>query len=76
MKVVFTRHAQQRMIQRKVSPEQVFETIEFPDDVTISESGETVAVKNYGNREVRVAYELRDPDTAIIFTVMNPRVHW
>ncbi len=76
MQIIFTRHARQRMLQRQVSLEQVIETIESPDDVTIGENGETIALKNYGNREVRVAYDLREPDVAVVFTVMKPRVHW
>jgi hypothetical protein len=36
---------------------------------------EQIAIKNYGNREVRVVFENVDDDTVLICTVMKPRVH-
>lgn len=74
MRIVYTHHAQQRMVQRKVSPEQVKETAESPDEVLSGESGEEIAVRQYGEREVRVVYEELDPDTVVVYTVMKPRV--
>ncbi len=74
MRVIYTRYARQRMKQRKVEPEQVEETLEMPDEIRPGDNGEEIAIKQYGNREVRVVYEETDADTVVIYTVMNPRV--
>jgi len=74
MRVIYTRHAKQRMEQRKVEPEQVEETLEMPDEIVPGDNGEEIAIKRYGNREVRVVYEETGADTVVIYTVMKPRV--
>jgi len=74
MQIIYTRHARQRMKQRKVEPKQVEETLETPDDLLPGDNGEEIAIKQYGNREVRVVYEETSPDTVVIYTVMKPRV--
>lgn len=74
MRIIYTRHAQQRMRQRKVSPKQVEETLEMPDEIIMGDYGEEIAVKQYGTREVRVVYEETETDTFVIFTVINPRI--
>jgi len=63
MQIIYTRHARQRMQQRKVEPKQVEETLEMPDDVLPGDYGEEIAIKRDGNREVRVVYEETSPDT-------------
>jgi len=75
MSITYTHHAKQRMIQRKVSAEQVAETLESPDEVIPGDSSEESAVKRYGAREVRVVYEETDTGNFVIYTVMKPRVH-
>ena len=74
MHIIYTRHARQRMIQRKVSPEQVVEAIELPDAILPGDNGEEIAVRRYGIREVRVVYEEVDVDTVVVYTVMKSRV--
>jgi len=74
MHIIYTRHAKQRMIQRKVSPKQVVEAIELPDEILPGDNGEVIAVRRYGIREVRVVYEEIDVDTVVVYTVMKSRV--
>lgn len=74
MHIIYTRHARQRMKQRKVDPEQVEETLEMPDEIMPGDNGEEIAIKRYGSREVRVVYEETSTDTVVIYTVMKPRV--
>ncbi len=61
------------MIQRKIEPEQVAETLEFPDNIVPGDQREQIAIKNYGNREIHVVFEEIDADTVMVFTVMKPR---
>lgn len=75
MKIVYTHHAQQRVAQRKIDPAQVTETLESPDNVIPGDQHEQIAIKNYGNREVRVVFENIDDDTVLVYTVLKPRVH-
>ncbi|MCX7853284.1 MAG: DUF4258 domain-containing protein [Caldilineales bacterium] len=74
MRVTYTHHARQRMIQRKVSAEQVIETLESPDELIPGEAGEEIAIKRFGAREVRVVYKETETDSFVIYTVMKPRV--
>jgi len=75
MRITYTHHARQRMIQRKVSAEQVVETLESPDEVILGDGGEEIAIKRFGAREVRVVYQEVDAESLVIYTVMRPRVH-
>lgn len=61
MNIVYSRHAKQRMAQRKISSEEVIETLETPDNILPGDNGEEIAIKQYGNREVRVVYEETGP---------------
>ena len=63
------------MFQRQVGADQVIETLESPDQLISGESGEVIAVKRFGAREVRVAYTETDADGFLIYTVLKPRVH-
>ncbi len=74
MQIIYTRHARQRMKQRKIDPEQVEKTLELPDEIIPGDNGEEIAIKQYGNREVRVVYEQTGSNTVVIYTVMKPRV--
>jgi hypothetical protein len=62
------------MKQRNVDPNQVEETLEFPDEIMPGDNGEEIAIKQYGNREVRVVYEQTGAETIVIYTVMKPKV--
>lgn len=75
MNILYTRHAQQRMRQRKVREEEVVETLENPDEIIPGDNGGDMAIKRYGNREVRVVYTEPEEGTFLIYTVMKPRTH-
>jgi hypothetical protein len=75
VRITYTHHAQQRMMQRKVSADQVTETLEAPDELIPGESSEEIAVKRFGAREVRVVYREVDAGSFVIYTVMKPRAH-
>ena len=66
MQIIFTRHALQRIRQRKVSEEQITETIELPDEILPGDGDEEIAVKSYDDRVVRVVYRQIEPDTYLI----------
>jgi hypothetical protein len=72
--IIYTHHAKQRRAQRKISLEQVIEAIELPDEILPGDNGEEIAIKRYGNREVRVVYEETDVDRIVVYTVMKPRI--
>jgi hypothetical protein len=73
MQLIFTHHALQRMKQRRVSEEQIVETIELPDEIYPGDGEEETAVRSYGSREVRVVYHEIEPATYLILTVIKPR---
>ena len=74
MEIIYTRHVQQRMAQRKIAAEQVLETLETPDEILPGDNGEEIAIKRFGNREIRVVYEETAPNRIVIYTVMKPKV--
>ena len=57
-----------------MNDQQIKETVMSPDEMLIGDYGEDIAIKRYGNREVRVVYEQIDGDMILVITVMNPRV--
>lgn len=73
MQIVYTHHARQRMHHRGVTEAEVQETLEFPDEIRPGDNGEEIAVKLYGNRELRVVFEAA-ADTVLVFTVIKPKV--
>ena len=74
MQISFTRHARQRMQQRGITAAEVAETLEFPDELRPGDAGEEVAVKQYGNRELRVVFETTAVETVLIYTVIKPKI--
>jgi len=74
MRIIYTRHARKRMIQRKVAPEQVEATLTGPDEILPGEWEEEIAVKQFGTREIRVVYEETGEDIVIVYTVISRRL--
>ncbi len=56
MKIVFTHHARDRMKKRKITEEEVAETLKFPDKTSKKES-KYYAQKNIKRAKIEVAYE-------------------
>lgn len=74
MRIIYTRHARQRMMQRAVTEQQVEETLSDPDAMEAGDNGGDTAIRRYGDREVRVVYgELRD-GVYVVYTVVKPRL--
>ncbi len=74
MRIIFTRHAHQRMKKRKVTEKQVHETLSNPDEIESGDNGGDIAIRQYGQREVRVVYNEIEEDVYLIYTVIKPRV--
>jgi hypothetical protein len=70
MIIVYTHHAQQRMVQRKITQKQVEETLDSPDELMFGEQGEEISIKHFGVREVRVVYQEID-DRIVVYTVIR-----
>jgi len=75
MHIIYTRHARQRMKQRKVTEAQVEETLRDPDDIEPGDNGGDVAIRRYDGREVRVVYSEPEEDTFVIYTVIKPKTN-
>lgn len=65
----YTKHARQRMQERKVSEEEVETTVLAPDSWHYGEDGEIIAVRKIGRRRIEVAY-LSLPEEIRVLTVM------
>lgn len=74
MQIIYTRHARQRMRQRKVTEEQVEETLAEPDEIEPGDNGGDIAIRRYGAREVRIVFDEPEEDTYLIYTVIKPRI--
>ncbi len=73
MVIRYTRHAKQRMNQRKIGETQVAETLESPDEIQVGDRGEMIALRRYLFHEIRVVYEEIDAEIIVVFTVLRIR---
>lgn len=74
MQIIYTHHARQRMKQRKVTEQQVEETLADPDEIIPGDNGGDMAIRRYHEREVRVVYSEQSDDVFVVYTVIKPRV--
>ena len=78
MHIRYTHHARQRMQDRKVSEALVEEVIDQPDELTIGEQDEWIAIRTYGSRRIQVVYgdidTMIDENTVLIYTVISVRL--
>ena len=58
MEFIFTNHARKRVVERKISKEQIQETIDFPD-YTIRKDGKTESYKKIENKTLKIIYVLK-----------------
>lgn len=65
MKVILTKHARQRMLERDIKMEEIQETIEFPD-YTIVKGNKIEAHKKISNKNLKVVYIKEDKFIKII----------
>ena len=74
MNIRITRHAKQRMLQRRIHEDEVSDTLEAPDDILPGDGGEAIAIRRYPFHEVRVVYEENDTNEVVVFTVMRTKI--
>ena len=55
MKLIFTNHAKQRIIERNIKIEEVQETIDFPD-YTVSKDKIIESIKKINNKNLKIIY--------------------
>jgi len=73
MKIVYSEHARQNMIERRITPTQVEETMLNPEQVVISKKERKIAQKTIGNRTLRVVYKETEK-VYIIVTLYYTRI--
>lgn len=73
MQIRYTRHARQRMLERKVTEQQVAATVESPDEMTTGSEGETIALLHATTHDFRVIYRELAEDVFLVLTVMRTR---
>lgn len=56
MEIRFTRHSKERMEKRKISEDEIAQTVKYPDKLTKIE-GNYYAQKNIGRAKIEVVYE-------------------
>jgi len=67
----FTEHAKKQMLKRRISKDEVIITLNFPDHITKgSHSNESIAVKLFNKKRIRVIY-ISIPNEIRIITVTH-----
>lgn len=59
MRIIFTTHAKQRMVEREISLDLIMDALEIPD-YTVSSEQKIGAYKKINNRILKVVYEKKD----------------
>ena len=57
MRIIYSEHARQNMIERNISEQLVMESLNFPDKIIFSKKGRKIAHKQLVNRLLRVVYK-------------------
>jgi len=65
MEIIFTKHAQQRMLERGIKLEQIKNTIDFPD-YTISKNNKIEAYKRINSQILKIVYNKKGKFIKII----------
>jgi len=71
-RILYTHHALERIKQWGILPENVTETLLFPEEVVVGHRGRFIAHKRYGNHIIRAVYEY-DITLPVLITVYFPR---
>jgi len=74
MQIRFTLHAARRMVQRRISEQDVLDTIESPDDIVVGEMGESIAIRRHLRDEIRVVFEEKPDGVYVVITVFRTRI--
>jgi len=62
------------MVQRRITEDEVVETLLSPDELVAGDGSEMVALRHFAVRQVRVVFEEIDDDTVVVYTVMQVRI--
>lgn len=73
MDIVYSTHAKENMIERKISHGDVLQTLSNPEKLIESKKGRKIAQKTIGNRLLRVIYK-STPKVYIIVTLYYTRI--
>ena len=57
MKIIYSEHAKQNLLERKIPESYVLETLDYPEKIIVSRKGRKIAQKQIGNRLLRVIYK-------------------
>jgi hypothetical protein len=68
MNIIYSDHANEGLIDRKISEWMIEETLFSPDSVVDSKKGRKIAQKIYGNKLLRVVYK-KSANAYIVVTV-------
>jgi chaperonin cofactor prefoldin len=71
MNIRFDRHARRRMKWRRISEEEVKQTLEKPDKIEESVKGRTNVYKSIGQRFIKVTYKKFSDEILIISVVVK-----
>jgi hypothetical protein len=70
-RILYTHHALERIKHWEILPENVTETLLFPEEVVVGHRGRFIAHKRYGNHIIRAVYEY-DVTLPVLITVYFP----
>lgn len=72
-KIIWTNHARQRSKDRKITENQISETISSPDSTLNNPDGSIELVREYGKQKVHVVTKLNDKSENVILSCwINP----
>lgn len=70
MTIILTNHAKKRMTERAINFKQIKETIEMPD-YTIQKGKKTEAIKDFGDRKLKIVYGAKDKYIKVISVMVK-----
>jgi len=70
MEIIFTKHAQQRMLERGIKLEQIKNTIDFPD-YTIRKNNKIEAYKRINSQFLKIVYNKKGKFIKIITLILK-----
>ena len=71
LRILVTKHAEERLNRWNIDTEKLFETLLYPDEVVTGHRGRYIAHKRYGAHVVRAVYEYEN-DLPVTVTVYYP----
>lgn len=76
MTIIWTNHAKKRISDRKISKNQVIQTINSPDSKINNEDGSIEVTREYGNQKIHVVVKENEKSEFIVLSCwINPPNH-